>query len=387
MDRETIVERARAMAPVLAERAQTCEEQRRIPSETVEDCVEAGFFRVLQPAKYGGYELPPPALYDVVIELAHGCPSTAWAVGLMALHNWGAALLDPRVAEDLWSEDPNTRCSTSYAPLGTVEQVDGGYRLSGRWPWSSGCDHCQWVAVGAIGATPDGQREPLSLLVPRADYEIVDTWHAFGLKGTGSNDIVIKDVFVPGHRVHHFLDSFAMQDPGRETFTSRSYAYPFGVVFGMCLSAATQGIAEGALACVADQLASRRSAFDPTVPSEDPFIMNRLAETSAAIRNNRRVFDGAFEQMDALLDRGEALPIQLRAEIHYEIQRVAHANAAAVGKLFQAAGSGCVLLENPMQRYFRDVHTATRHAFLNIDRGGPSYGGVLLGHPTKVFVL
>ncbi len=387
MDRETLIERARALVPVLAERAQHCEELRRLPDESVRDFEEAGFYRILQPAKYGGYELPPMALFEVVIELARGCPSSAWCLGLVALHNWEVGLLDPRAAEDLWGQDPNARYSSSYAAMGQVEMVDGGYRLSGRWAFSSGCDHCGWVMVGASGAERNGMPDPISLLVPRPDYEIVDTWHVAGLKGTGSKDIAIGDAFVPDYRVHHLADSFVMNDPGRETFTARSYQYPFGIVFGMCLTSVTVGIAEAAHDACAELLGRRLNALDGTPVAEDPLNRKRLAETHARLAGNRLRFDQTFERMDAHLDRGEPIPIALRAELHWNLQEIAQSNAELVTTCFKLSGGGGLRLDSPMQRYWRDVHAATQHAFLNADKGAVNFGGVQVGAENQFFVL
>jgi len=375
------------MVPTLAERAARCEELRRVPEETVEEFVDAGFYRILQPAKYGGYELPPPVLFDVAAELAHGCPSSAWCLALVALHNWEVGLLDPRVAEDLWGENSQARFSSSYAAMGNVEQVDGGYRLTGRWAFSSGCDHCSWVMVGAAGATRNGAPDPISLLVPRSDYEIVDTWHVAGLKGTGSKDIAIDGAFVPGYRVHHLADSFSLSDTGRETFTARCYQYPFGLVFGACLTGVTMGIAEAAHDHCAKTLKKRRGAFDGQPLSDDPLNRRRLSEAYAQLTANRSHFDQIFPRLDLHLDRGEEIPLELRAELHWNIQNVAQSNADLVARYFKMAGGGGIRLDNPMQRYWRDIHAASNHAFLNSDKGGTNFGGVQLGADNSFFML
>jgi 3-hydroxy-9,10-secoandrosta-1,3,5(10)-triene-9,17-dione monooxygenase len=387
MNPETLLERARAMVPVLAERAQACEELRRLPDETLAEFVDAGFYRILQPARYGGYELSPAVLYEVVIELARGCPSSAWCLSIVAIHNWEVGLLDPRVAADLWTEDPDTRYSSSYAPTGRVEQVEGGYRLSGRWSFSSGCDHCSWAMLGAAGAERNGAPDPISLLVPRADYQIVDTWHVAGLKGTGSKDIVVESAFVPDYRVHHIIDSFSMNDPGRDTFSARSYAYPFGLVFGNCLASVTMGIAQAAYDLCAEQLTRRLGAFDGKPMSEDPLNTRRLADYHAQLAGNRLLFDGTFERMDAFLDRGEPIPVELRAELHWNLQSVAQSNADIVTSCFKLSGGAGLRLDNPMQRYWRDIHAACNHAFLNADRGGANFGGMQVGAENHFFML
>src|SRR5271166_1188092 len=198
-----LLERARKLVPVLRERAARTEENRALLPETLKDFVEAGFYRILQPAKYGGFEMSPLTLFKVVMELAKGCPSSAWCLCLVTIHNWEVALLDPTAAQDLWGKDPDVRASSSYAPFGKIARVDGGYRVSGRWSWSSSADHCSWVILGGIVPRPEGAGGPpdvRAFLVPRPDYEVVDVWHVLGLKGTGSNDIIVKDPFVPEHR-------------------------------------------------------------------------------------------------------------------------------------------------------------------------------------------
>lgn len=387
MDRATLIERARALVPGLAERAQTCEDLRRLPDETVQEFVDAGFYRILQPAKYGGYELPPMVLYEVAMELARGCPSSAWCLCLVGIHNWEVGILDPRVAEDLWGQDPDVRYSSSYAPTGRVETVEGGYRLSGRWAFSSGCDHCSWVMVGAAGAERNGVPDPISLLVPRPDYEIVDTWHVAGLKGTGSKDIAIEDVFVPDYRVHHLVDSYGMNDPGRATFTARTYQYPFGLVFGMCLTSVMMGIAQAAHELCRDKLASRLGAFDGRPMTEDPLNRSRLSKAHAQLSGNRLRFDQAFDRMDLHLDAGEPIPVELRAELHWNLQDIAQTNAALVTTYFKLSGGGGLRLDNPMQRYWRDIHAGCNHAFLNADRGASNFGGVHLGAENQFFML
>ena len=147
---EELIQRARALVPVLAERAQACEDGRRLPDDTLRDFHEAGFYNISKPKAHGGYELSPEVLFSVAMEIAHGCPSSAWCLCLIGVHNWEPGLMDPQAAQDLWGEDPTALYSSSYAPFGKVEQVDGGYNLSGRWEWSSGSNHCNWVMLGGM---------------------------------------------------------------------------------------------------------------------------------------------------------------------------------------------------------------------------------------------
>ncbi len=372
--RAELLAKATALIPVLRERAQHCEELRRVPDETIADFEAAGFYKISQPLEYGGYELSPLTLFEVAMALSKGCPSSGWCLCLIGVHNWEMGLLDPQIAEDLWSLDSSARVSSSYAPFGQAVKVDGGYQVTGRWPWSSGCDHCTWVNVGVRGQ----DLPPLSVLIPRSDYEIDDTWFVAGLKGTGSKDIVVDAAFVPEHRIHNSRLSFLMQDPGRAYFTAACYRYPFGVVFGYCLASVTQGIAEGALEVAEDMMRNKLHAYDGSKSSEDPFVLQRLANAKHRIELNRHAIVDAFSQMDAALADSGTLSIELRVELKWRLQRLAHDNAASVTDLMKAGGGAAMRLDNPLQRYFRDIHTATNHAFLNVDKGAMSMGSVQL---------
>ncbi|WP_372760614.1 acyl-CoA dehydrogenase family protein, partial [Litorivivens sp.] len=193
---ERLVADVTALLPTIAARAERCKDERRVPDDTVAELQQIGFFLALQPARYGGLELMPQDFFRAQMALAEACMSTAWACGIVAVHAYQLALMDDLAQQEVWGGDIHTRISSSYAPMGKVEVVDGGFQFSGRWGWSSGCDHCSWVLLGGI--VPDeGYR---TFLIPRTDYEIVDTWQVMGLQGTGSNDIVVRGTFVPEHR-------------------------------------------------------------------------------------------------------------------------------------------------------------------------------------------
>lgn len=374
-----LISKAERLVPALAERAPHCEVLRRVPDETVDELTAAGLYRVSQPAKYGGYELSPKVIFDIAMVLARGCPSTAWCYCLVAVHNWEIGLLDPRIADDIWGADTNARISSSYAPFGRMKRVDGGFELSGRWPWSSGCDHCDWVNVGARPEDPDDAIPPGSFLVPRPDYEIDDTWHVAGLKGTGSKDIVMEQAFVPEYRRHDFALSFTMADPGRATFDAPCYRYPFGTIFTYCLASVTQGIAEAALETYRAQMQDRRHAYDGGKSSEDPFTLQRLARADNRIRNNRAAIDAAFAEMDRRIAEESELSVPFRAELKWRAQALAADNADVVTDLVRGAGGSAMRLDNPLQRFFRDINTAVNHAFLNSERGAIAAGNLLLG--------
>ena len=383
-----LFERARALVPVLKERAAACEENRSLLDETIQDFVEAGFYRILQPAAHGGYEMHPMALYRIAMELAKGCPSSAWCLCLISVHNWEVALLDPKAGEDLWGIDDTVRISSSYAPFGAIERVDGGFKVSGRWPWSSGCDHCEWVFLGGMVPVEEGEMpDHRAYLIPRSDYEIDDTWHVMGLRGTGSKDIVVKDAFVPEYRTQRFFDSFMMEDVGTKTFTSAAYKYPFGLVFAYTLATVALGIADGALETFSEQMKERLAAYDGAKAIEDPFVRNRLAEAEAAIRGCHLRVENNFREMDAMIAAGIDMPVPDRVRYKWDAQHIAKTSVEAVTLLFKASGGRGILNSNPMQRYFRDIQAASNHAFLNADKGSLNAGGVAMGLDTSDYTL
>ena len=179
MTPETYLERVRALLPALRNRADHAERLRRLPEETFKDFQEAGLFRCLQSRRYGGYELDPGTFYQAVMEVGTVCGSSAWILGVVGVHNWHLGLFPPQAQDDVWGKDTSAQMSTSLAPTGVVERVDGGFRLRGRWSFSSGCDYCGWAMLGGL-VPPAGAEDPPDMrtfLVPRHDYAIDDNWH------------------------------------------------------------------------------------------------------------------------------------------------------------------------------------------------------------------
>jgi len=261
MTPETYLQRVRALLPALRERAVHAEQLRRLPDATFADFQEAGLFRCLQPKRYGGYELDPGTLYQAIMEIGTVCGSSAWILGVVGVHNWHLGLFSPEAQDDVWGKDTSIQLSTSLAPTGAVERVDGGFRLRGRWSFSSGCDFCHWAVLGGIapppreGAPPDAR----TFLVPRRDYTIEDTWYAVGLCGTGSKDLLVDDAFVPEYRTHSYRDAFYLTNPGAVVNDAPLYRLPFGLVFPACIGAPAIGVALGALATFRDQTTTRIS--------------------------------------------------------------------------------------------------------------------------------
>jgi 3-hydroxy-9,10-secoandrosta-1,3,5(10)-triene-9,17-dione monooxygenase len=383
MTPEAYLNRVRSLLPVLRERASYAEKLRRLPDETFKDFQEAGLFRCLQPKRYGGYELDPEIFYQAIIEVGTVCGSSAWIFGVIGVHNWHLAIFPPRAQEDVWGEDSSLQLSTSLAPTGTVERVKGGFRLRGRWSFSSGCDFCQWAVLGAVvppskdGEAPDAR----VFLVPRRDYVIDDNWHVMGLCGTGSKDLVVAEAFVPEYRTHSYLDAFHLKHPGNEINDAPLYRLPFGIVFPNGIVAPAIGVALGALEAFREQSARRVNLRDQSRIVEDPFIQLRLAEAAAEVSGARDRLLGNFAEMMRLARAGEEIPLTQRARYRWDAGKAIDSSVRAVDRLFEASGGRGIFLDNPVQRAWRDVHAMRAHAGNNPERAAAVFSRSEFGLP------
>ncbi|MGH3503312.1 MAG: acyl-CoA dehydrogenase family protein, partial [Nocardioidaceae bacterium] len=192
----------RALLPAITERAATADEGREVPEQTIRELVDAGVFRMLQPARYGGAETDPVSFYRVVRAISGACGSTGWLASVLGVHPWQVSLFSEQAQDDVWGGAADTLLSSAYAPVGRLTPVEGGYELSGHWSFSSGCGHASWALLGAVLVGEQGRPvDFLTVLVPRSDYRIEDVWDVVGLRGTSSNDIVVEQATVPEHRV------------------------------------------------------------------------------------------------------------------------------------------------------------------------------------------
>ncbi len=387
---QAVRERARELVPVLRERAAQCEQERSVPAETIKDFADAGFFRILQPARWGGYELAPQDFYDVQMTVAEGCMSSAWVLGVVAIHNWQLALFDDRAAADVWGDDDTVLISSSYMPVGKVQRVEGGLKLSGRWGFSSGCDHCQWVFLGAVVPPAEGQDGPPDMrtfLVPRSDYEIVDDWHVMGLKGTGSKTIVVEDAFVPEYRTHKAIDGFNCQSPGNAVNTAPLFQIPFGQMFVRAVSSAAIGALQGAIDTFIAKTSKRVGKNEPKTAGEDPVAQEALARAGSIVDELKLVLHRNFDRMVDAVSGGEPLSMDERIKFRWESAHVPQRCIDGVDPLFALAGGSGIYTGNDLLRFFLDIHAGRAHTANNPHKYGRNWGAVQLGAPNTDFFL
>ena len=384
---EEMVARARALISTLADRVLQGERERRLSNETIADIQKAGLFRVLQPRRWGGYELDILTYFECQMALGEGDMSVAWVYGVVGVHPWLLALYDDRAAADVWGKDDSTLICSSLMPVGTALPAEGGFRLSGHWKYASGCEHTQWAFLG--GAPPGGAMEERRIfLVPRGDFEIVDVWRVAGLKGTGSHDIVVKDAFVPAHRTVKFSDNFRGWGPGLASNSGPLYRLPFGQVFFRGVSTGAIGALQGMLNAYLDYGKKRISRLSGTPTSEDPLIQQTCAEVACALDEMKTILHRNFRNLETYATRGEMPPLKLRMEYKFHNAWVAERCTLLAARLFKATGTVGIFEDQPYGRVLADMNTARQHISNQFEANGRSYGAALFGvEQTKDLVL
>ncbi len=373
-----IVKRAEAMIPMLRERAEDCEKNRMVSKETIQAFTEAGFFKILQPKRWGGYEMSPNVLNKVLMELARGCPSSAWNVMVLGVHPFEVGLLPTQCGDELWGDDSNKLVSSSYAPFGTVKAVEGGYVLNGEWLTSSGCDHAAGGAFVGGRVQENGEVVFRSFWIQRSDFEIVDDWFVVGLAGTGSKKLIIKEVFVPTYRSH----AIGAYDESSHGGVENLYKMPFFYVFYAAVSSVIIGMARGMVDLYIDHMVPRQNINQAVGAAvNDPFIKSRLGEAYAKILGaTSRVLQNTDEAW-TYAAKGELVPLDIRIRHFATNQFTGGECFEAAHMIFKKTSTRGIWMNSPIQRQMRDILVGANHITQNQDNIGDLLGGHLLGNP------
>ncbi|HTA03149.1 MAG TPA: flavin-dependent monooxygenase [Streptosporangiaceae bacterium] len=380
-----VVEGVRELLPMLRDRAQEAEDNRAVPADSMKALDGTGFFRLLQPAAFGGLEADPVTFYTAVRLIASACGSTGWVSSVLGVHPWHMGLFTPQAQQEVWGTDQSTRISSSYAPTGTAVRTDGGHQVSGRWSFSSGCDHATWVLLGQI--VTDADNRPIdfrTFLLPRADYSIDDVWDTVGLRGTGSNDIVVDDVFVPAHRSLSFADVFKLVCPGQELNPAPLFRLPYGSVFSYGITTPIIGMATGAYEAHVTYTRERVPvAYVGQKAAQDPFAQARIAEAAAEIDGAWLALERNMTELMTYARAGEQIPVDLRLRVRRDQVRGTGQSIRAVDRLFENSGGRALKSGTPIQRFWRDAHAGRVHAINDPERALSMYGGAVCGLPVS----
>ncbi|MFC9659322.1 MULTISPECIES: acyl-CoA dehydrogenase family protein [unclassified Nocardia] len=361
-----VLDNIAAIADQLREQAPEAERLGQLPDATAQLLKTAGPIRLLQPKKYSGYEAHPREFAETVMATAALDPASGWIAGIVGVHPWQLAFADPKVQDEVWADDHDTWMASPYAPTGIARPVDGGYIFNGRWQFSSGTDHCDWIFLGAMLGDAEGKMAlpptMLHMILPRQDYQIVeDSWNVVGLKGTGSKDIIVKDAFVPDYRVmngDHVIDGTAQKEYG---VTETLYKMPWSTMFPLGISSAVVGIAEGALAAHLDYQRDRVGA-QGTAVKDDPYVLFAIGEAAADINAARQELLANADKIFDAVDAGKEIGFAERAAVRRTQVRAAWRAVTAVDQIFARSGGNAMRIDKPLQRYWRDAHVGLAHA-------------------------
>ena len=381
-DALALVERARALVPKLLERAARAETEGLIPHETIDDMQTAGFFKVLQPKHWGGYEMDPRVFYQVQMALAEGCMATAWVYGVVGVHNWQLPLFPQQAQQDVWGKNASTLIASTYMPAGKADKVEGGYRFSGHWAWSSGVEHCDWILLGGLLPKRDGSAglDHYTFLLPKADFKIVKNFDVLGLRATASHDISVDNAFVPEHRIQCTNDYSDQGCPGRALHAGWLYRVPFIQIFQRAVSTACIGALDGAVA----HFRKRAAGFVGKHGSKTAENVNaQLAVTEAMMASDqlKLVLVRNYAQVIEYAQAGQIMPLEERLMHRAQSALVPKVCAERVDDIMRATAAGGTYRSNPIERIFRDLHQARGHIANNSDAYARAHGAVMLGLP------
>ncbi|MCP3445799.1 acyl-CoA dehydrogenase family protein [Bradyrhizobium sp. CCGUVB14] len=386
----TMVAKAQSLVPQLRERAARTEELRHLPLETERDLHDAGLFRMLQPRRIGGSELDYVALIDCAELLGRADASVAWNLANLASHHWMLGMFEPRAQDLVWGRDPDVLIASSFIfPAGRASKVEGGYRLHGSWPFSSGVGSCEWNMLASVVSSDDEADgiEYRIFLLPKADYKILDTWNVAGLRGTGSSDVEVRDAFVPEHMTVAVRDLAGGATPGSGVNPNPLYALPVFSLFPYVLSGVALGNAQACLDDYAEVARHRISTYNRAKLSDFQSTQIKIAEASAKIDAARLIMRAAcIEAMEHA--RGKHTP-DMAIKTRYRRDGAFSVNLCtdAVSMLFAASGARGLFTTGVLQRQFRDAHAINSHLAFNFDAAGTNYGRVALGLPSENLTL
>jgi len=375
------VQIASEMVPRLAARAAESEQLRHVHPDTIAELHGSGLMRLMQPARFGGSELGLDDLMNVVFEIARGCPSTAWVYSNLASHSWNLGQFELQAQEDIWAEDPHALAATGLAfPCGRAVPVEGGYRLTGLWPFGSGVDASSWMLVGAMTERAGGAPERRFFLVPQADFKSLDNWSSYGLTGTGSHDVQIQDAFVPAHRTVSAEVFAAGQNlPGAQLYANPLFSMPTFAAFAYILSSVPVATAKAAVEQFTQGMRARAGTYTGTRVAELASVQARIAEAASCVEFAETVIRRDWQTLEANVRAGEFPSMETKLRWKRNVAFATQLAVRAIDALMPAAGAGGLKLGLPLQRQFRDIHAASAHIALTWDVHAAAYGQSALG--------
>ncbi|MGJ7505960.1 acyl-CoA dehydrogenase family protein [Variovorax sp. GT1P44] len=386
---DELLTRAAALAPVVRERARQTERDRRVSAEVTDMLRDAGLYRVLQPRRFGGYELDIEDLRRLAFEVGRGCTSTGWCYGLSAAVSWVIAMFPAEAQEEVWGDSPDAVAASCIAPTGKARPVDGGFMLKGRWGFASNCDNASWLSLGAMVDTGEGQPpRPIFLLVHEREYRVIDNWHTVGLAGTGSKDIGIEDeIFVPAHRTVGFREVLEQEAPGAQANRAPLYRVPFLSGFPPLLANPAVAALRGAIDEFVETVAARatRGAFVGGGHTIANFghVQTAVAEAEAAVDAAQLILQRDLRAVSDMTVCDDRPSVEQRIEFRRGHAYAVRLCVSAINGLYDVVGGTGIQLDSGVQRAWRDINAVAHHISVNWHTVSTMYGQMRLGLPPR----
>ncbi len=369
----------------VAARAEEAERLRRLPRETVDDLIASGFTDLLKPARYGGLQADFPALLDPIRRLAHGCASTAWTIGFYALHNWMLALFDEQAQKAAFQARPFP-APAPLAPTGRGLPAGDGVKLSGRWSWATGVMDANWIMVGAL-CGPQDDLYPALALLPANEIQVVDVWHTDGMRATGTNDVIIEDVFVPTHRLVRVSDIYAGSAPGAALHDAAVYRWPMVPALSLLAAMPALGSAEKVADIYAERLSERVIAYEGVKQSDKPMARARLGEAKVRLRALRGLLADTVGQIEDIVNTGDPVRRSVRADARLAAAHIVHESRTVIADLLEASGASAHFSSSFLQRAKRDVDVISGHVVFDYDTSRELAGALSIGMKISRFAM
>ncbi|WP_341996727.1 acyl-CoA dehydrogenase family protein [Microbacterium sp. LWH7-1.2] len=376
---DELVARATSLVPLIREHAAEGAAAEQVSQVVIDALISEGLLSLFVPRRLGGQETTARTALEVLAEISRGDGATGWISALVGVSTWFGTTYGEQTQQEIWGDNPNSVISAVFTPGSTMERVEGGYLVSGRWPWASGSYATNWACLGIALDVPEGEDPRGLALFSRDQYSIEKSWFVTGMKGTASNTVVMENQFVPDHRVQGFA---AMRDaeyltPFTEELTSQMAFVPLAAII---LIAPQLGLARHALELTLQKLPSKGVAYTRyTEARNSPSHQLGIAEATTKIRLAELLAANMADLIDSSAAAHELQPLETRAQIRNDVGVVADLCKEAIDILMSLNGAGSFAEPNVLSRIWRDSEIAARHAYVTSAVGKENYGRVLLG--------
>ena len=376
VDHDEVMRRVAELSPRLAANAHACDLARQVVPESMRAMVAAGMFRIAQPARVGGFELTLRSLAGAVTGLSEACPSSGWVVMVMGAHHWCLGSFPEAAQDEVFGEGRDGLVAGTLSWQGTATPADGGYRVDGRWQFASGVDHAQWVMVGC--ADPQTRGPGVHVVIPRDEIEIDDTWHVLGLKGTGSKDLIARDLFVPAHRAIETRVLFGGTSPHALNHGSNLYRVSAEAMLSLSVATAVLGCGKYALAQFILRTRERKVILTGARKADHAPTQVRLAEAAGELHCAELLIRDALDELDRVTKLGMGQTLESRLQVKWQAAYAAELCRRSVTRMFTGSGAHAVYQSGALQTAFRNINVGAQHASIDFDTTAEQYGRLRL---------